>query len=146
QRRRHSAARLLMTSIAESKPNPASAILPARNPATSAARHSSEFHAMVTYCSQRPRCATAARSFATSAIGVFVTFTWLARPALHHLPVLQHDFAHRLHHLAPHLHHPRGVALRSHHAHHSASHHPTPAHYVAARHHRAHPTLHLLMP
>jgi hypothetical protein len=40
-------------------------------------------------------------------MALFVAFTRLASCPLHHLPVLHHDFAHRLHHLAAHLHHLR---------------------------------------
>src|SRR6266849_1081620 len=52
--RRHRAAMLLTTSMAESKPNPTRATLPARNPATSATEHSTEFHPIVRYWSRRP--------------------------------------------------------------------------------------------
>ena len=46
---RQSAARLLVTSMAEPKPNPTSAMLPARKPATRATMHSAEFQRIVTY-------------------------------------------------------------------------------------------------
>src|SRR2546425_9103448 len=57
---RQSAARLLVTSMAESKPKPTRAILPARNPATGATRPSAEFQRMVRYWGSWPRRATAA--------------------------------------------------------------------------------------
>ena len=50
----HNAARLLVTSMAESTPKPTRAMLPAMNPAASATAHSAEFHAMVRYCKVRP--------------------------------------------------------------------------------------------
>src|SRR5207249_144976 len=52
--RRHRAAMLLTTSMAESKPNPTRATLPAMNPATSATTHSTEFQPIVRYWSRRP--------------------------------------------------------------------------------------------
>src|SRR5713101_3353286 len=63
----HSAARLLVTSMAESKPKPTRAMLPAVNPAASATAHSAEFHAIVRYWKIRPwraasvRCSPIAR-------------------------------------------------------------------------------------
>src|SRR5262249_48894162 len=55
-----------------------------------------------------------------------------ARGRFHHLAVLHHDVAHRLHHLAAQLHGP-GVGLASHPPHHPAVHHSATHH----AHHRA---------
>src|SRR3990172_3490289 len=67
---RQTAARLDATSMAESKPKPTKAMLPARKPAPRATAHSAEFHAMVRYWSRRParaartRCSAALRGLA----------------------------------------------------------------------------------